>query len=698
MAVDVLAKSKPSMKEPVQPESDIAPVLGTETVTEPRPPITEAPIIENEPATPVIQTEEAGGSGIVDTMGNGGAAGRDNYYATQAPLVSSWESNAERMAEGQFKVDVNKAKQTLLRSRQQMQDEGMKGQTELALGEYERGQSAEKAGWTGGYMLDQKRQGDYLKASIQAQMYGAQELQKYGMDTQLEAARLSYDLGKENLAYKLYQDAQQMAITEAQMFGYYVSPEIRDLLNQRTAAQTALSDMNSTEAERQRAQQILTQVDTWFAEQDLDPNDITKFGRITMEREAQNQAKLDAVLASIGDDPSVFLARNADGSYMTDPATQQYVKLNFADISKEDLYNFLNKDDNSELKFADSAFKSYARFLGQSSIAAYMATLGEDEEPTQAGFATFIAEEGNDKLAAYFESLGLTTEEAQAIIGETFTASLTSDGKTISYGYNGTTSTSGTSNLPDEEPNFDLSKPETVIDFYNDPFTGTKTTWENITDKYGIFSDKSNQTLNSQQIALLFKSDVNYFNRLDRTPIYEGNQIPTSDDKKKVYDKFFRLHLLSNESDPTKTGVNIFAKRFGIPANAIQWVSEKFTSDTIAGAGYGFKINTSSLNQAKVNQLKAMGFKEQGGLLVFNTVMSQSQAGGTTRAWSVEDQDGSYAHYPPGSGWNTGKWGELKVLASLMMWFESDVTGWKALVGDNNTNDLTNTNEGESRF
>ena len=498
MAVDVLAKSKPSMKEPVQPESDIAPVLGSQPETESRPPITEAPIIENEPATPVVQTEESGDSGIVDTMGGGGAAGRDNYYATQAPLVSSWESNAERMAEGQFKVDVNKAKQTLLRSRQQMQDEGMKGQTELALGEYERGQSAEKAGWTGGYMLDQKRQGDYLKASIQAQMYGAQELQKYGMDTQLEAARLSYDLGKENLAYKLYQDAQQMAITEAQMFGYYVSPEIRDLLNQRTAAQTVLSDTNSTEAERQRAQQILTQVDTWFGEQNLDPNDITTFGRITMEREAQNQAKLDAVLASIGDDPSVFLARNADGSYMTDPATQQYVKLNFADISKEDLYNFLNKDDNSELKFADSAFKSYARFLGQSSIAAYMATLGEDEEPTQAGFATFIAQEGNDKLAAYFESLGLTTEEAQAIIGETFTASLTSDGKTISYGYNGTTgdgtttntTTSPTTTVP--EVVIDEDDPDSVYSDYEIPYNNSVITKDDFIERYTKYARHTN--------------------------------------------------------------------------------------------------------------------------------------------------------------------------------------------------------------
>jgi len=695
MAIDVLAKAKPSMKQQA-PEAEITPVLGTGTEVTPR--------VPNIPEQPIIQEATVSGyegtgtpEPIVDSMGEGNLP-KGNYYTETAPLVSSWESKAQQMSESQFRVDLNKANQTMLRSRQQMEQEGQQGQTELALGEYMRGQSAEKAGWTGGYMLDQKRQGDYLRASIQAQMYGAQELQKYGMDTQLEAARLSYDLGKQNLAYKLYQDAQQMAVTEAQMFGYYVSPEIRDLLNQRTAAQSVLSGLDSTTEEKERAQRIIEQVDTWFGEQNLDPSDISKFGQITMEREQQNQAKLDAVLATIGDDPSTFLARNADGSYTIDKATGQYVKLNFADLTKEDLYNFLRKDDASENKFADGAFKSYARFLGQSSIAAYLSSLDEDAEPTQAGFAAYIATEGNDRLAAYFEELGLTKEEAQAIIGESFTASLTSGGKTISYGYGSTSSSGVSGQTPNTEPEFDLSKPETVIDYYKDPFTGSKTTWENITDIYGEFSDKTNQILNSQQIALLFKSDVNYFNKLSTTAIYEGNQIPTANDKKKVYDIFFRLHLMSNESDPTKTGINIFAKRFGIPANAIQWSSEKFTSDTIAGAGYGFKINAAKLNQAKVNQLKAMGFKEQGGLLVFNTVMSQSQAGGETRAWSVEDQDGSYAHYPPGSGWNTGKWGELKVLASLMMWFESDVTGWKSLVGNDSDSDLTTTTEGESRF
>ncbi len=666
MAVDVLARAKPSMKQNA-PEAEITPVIGTGTEVAPRVnTIPEQPVIQEAPESgyeaPAVETPAP----ISGVMG-GSTPPSGNYYAETAPLVSSWESTAQEMSESQFKVDLNKAKQTMLRSAQQVQSEGQQGQTELALGEYMRGQSAEKAGWTGGYMLDQKRQGDYLKASIQAQMYGAQELQKYGMDTQLEAARLSYDLGKQNLAYKLYQDAQQMAVTEAQMFGYYVSPEIRDLLNQRTAAQSVLSDMGSTEEEKNRAQKILDQVDVWFGEQDLDPNDITKFGQITMEREAQNQAKLDAVLASIGDDPSMFIARNNDGTYMIDPATQQYVKMNFADVTKEDLYNFLNKDDNSELKFADSAFKSYARFLGQSSIASYMATLEDDEEPTQAGFATFIAQEGNDKLAAYFESVGLTTEEAQAIIGEAFTASLTSNGKTISYGYDGTTSSGsstsngGSSNIP---TTWTTENAESVIDYFVNPFNTEDFDWENLSSAYEKFARQSDIVWSKEDIAKNYANDMSFFNNLKTTPLYQGNEYPPQNTLEKINNFMTRMHYLNGGKNQEETALKVFSQRYGIPASAVSF--ESFYMDGKSTSEWGLKISTGNLSSAQIADLKTKGFVNQGGKLVFNTSATNGSWNiGSDAFQTFKERDGDTA--------------TLKMIGLLMLWLDSpkEVTSTK---------------------
>ena len=408
----------------------IAPFLGqTTTAIEPE--------IPTSPGKTIVSQTEVVQSGVVRPTEL--SLGGPNYYETQAPLVSTWESNAEKQAGAQFQKDVLAAKQSLVQNRQQMQQQGEQAQTQLALGDYMRSQSAEKAGWTGGYMLDQKRQGDYLRASIQAQMYGAQELQRYGMETQLEAARLAFDLGKEQLAYQLYQQEQQKAITEAQMFGYYVSPEIKDLINQLRTAQSVLVDDTASTNEKTRAQSVIDQIDTWFGEEGVDPNDVTTFSEITMEREQWNQAKLDAILATINDDPSMFLQRNATGGYSIDPATGQYIKLDFDNLNSDDLITYLNSDNDNPNPYADNGFKSYLRYLGQETLFNYFATLNEDQQPSQDGFAAYLLTEGNNKVGSYLASIGLSEEQIsmlQAQIGESITASYSAGNKSLTGIFN----------------------------------------------------------------------------------------------------------------------------------------------------------------------------------------------------------------------------------------------------------------------
>jgi hypothetical protein len=422
--------TQPSTQQPIPENIALTPVLGA-TIVEAEQPLKEPT------RTTVSQSDVVSPTDI--PLGS-----TSNYYGETAPLVSSWESQADKQAGIQFQKDVLTAKQTMVRNRQQMDLEGSQAQTQLALGDYMRSQSAEKAGWTGGYMLDQKRQGDYLRASIQAQMYGAQELQRYGMETQLEAARLAFDLGKEQLAYQLYQQEYQKSITEAQMFGYYISPEIKDMFNQLRTANSILSDANATDVEKERANNLVTQINAWFGEQNLDPNDIRRFSEITMEREQWNQAKLDAVLASINDDPSIFLSRNDDGTYATDPATGQYVKLNFEDITSEDLLEFLSKDDQATNKFADQTMRSYAKYLAQLTLNNYFSTLVDDEVPTAEGLNEYLETQGSDRLKTYLNSLSPEArEEVEALLEDNFNPSLTRNGVTISY--DNTVSGTGTS-------------------------------------------------------------------------------------------------------------------------------------------------------------------------------------------------------------------------------------------------------------
>jgi CCR4-NOT transcriptional regulation complex NOT5 subunit len=75
-----------------------------------------------------------------------GVLGTGSYYAETSPLTSSWENKAEQQSGIKFQQDVLAGKQTMLRSAQEAQAKGQEMQTQLALGEYMRGQSTEKAG------------------------------------------------------------------------------------------------------------------------------------------------------------------------------------------------------------------------------------------------------------------------------------------------------------------------------------------------------------------------------------------------------------------------------------------------------------------------------------------------------------------------------------------------------------------------
>jgi hypothetical protein len=353
------------------------------------------------------------------------------YYNDRIPteMVTSWESNAEQQSGLKFQENVVKAKGSMLRTRQEMEQAGVEGQTQLALGQYMREQSAEKAGWTGGYMLDQARQGEYLKSTIQAQLYGQQELQKYGMESQLEAARLAYDLGKEQLALQYYNEAYQKALTEAQLFGYYVAPETRDMFNQYQAALTALAANPGDE----RALDVKTKVEDFYKNgQQLTEADIRKFSTATFEMNQYMEAKLEAALTLIDEDPSKFIVKDNNGNYAVD-ANNRYVMLDFDDVNSDDLMTFLRSDNEAGSKTSDYAVKSYMRYLGQRTINGYFSTLKEDEEPTSEGFLSW-AESNPSLVNEWFRNTIAEGNKNEFFtqVGEKFTANLTGPNGSIS--------------------------------------------------------------------------------------------------------------------------------------------------------------------------------------------------------------------------------------------------------------------------
>ena len=272
-------------------------------------------ITEVNPQTGLEETREATAADAKLNTGGGAEAAVGTDY--------TWNQQGSSQAQKTYSSDVLSAKQNLLTNRQSIENNAVNYQAQADMMKYQNNQNAEKVGWTGGYVLDQNRQMDYLKASIQAQMYGAMELQKYGHDSALAAARLSYDLNQQEYARQYYQEAVSAALSEAQLTGTYFSAETKDMMSQLAVAQQKKNDQSLTEDERNQAAQLEKQIEDWFQS-----NGISKEGVKTLEAWQQDQANelqwsnelwtryqavLETARTEISENASKFIMLDAEG-------------------------------------------------------------------------------------------------------------------------------------------------------------------------------------------------------------------------------------------------------------------------------------------------------------------------------------------------------------------------------------------------
>lgn len=222
-----------------------------------------------------ISTETAGvgQDDINSNLGGGSNAASNMNY--------SWDNKAAERAEMDYKSDVLNAKNQALTNRQQIESQGGLYQEQIDMQKYSQNQTNEKTGWTGGYILDTERQMNYLKEGIKAQMYGQMELQKYGYDTSLAAARLAYDTNKYDLALQYYQQAIQNAVTEAAQTGIYKSPEVREHLDNYKIATDILN--GDAEGDKEQAARLVESIHSWFKDQGISPAGIKTLERIQIE-------------------------------------------------------------------------------------------------------------------------------------------------------------------------------------------------------------------------------------------------------------------------------------------------------------------------------------------------------------------------------------------------------------------------------
>lgn len=208
----------------------------------------------------------------------------------------SWDEKAAAEVEREYGVATAEAVRNAVKARNQLAGARAEALNQFYGGQYSSASKIEKFGWTGGSASDERMRVAFMNATINSQMMTQKELIQAGYDSELAVAR---EYSQLNLV-KLAEEKYQMAIANAQNFakltGYYMAPEITDVMNNFFAAEglpvndprrKSIMDGVSTFL---KAQGITEEV--WLASQNYF-RDVMSFNK-TLEREMSDLARLTA--------------------------------------------------------------------------------------------------------------------------------------------------------------------------------------------------------------------------------------------------------------------------------------------------------------------------------------------------------------------------------------------------------------------
>ena len=345
-----------------------------------------------------------------------------------------WDKQAENTAKISYNSDVLSERQKAITQRQELVSNQQEGQVQHDMAGYSAAQSAEKAGWTGGYILDSNRQVAFLKESIKANLYSQEELQKRSFDNALAAARANYDLKKSELAMQYYNDSVTQSLQLADLTGVFISPEASFHISQRGTADAILNDSGASSEEKARAEEVKQAVDKWF-----ESNKISDKGVYVLSRFYEAVSAAQAGVTSIAN----ALTANTD-AWKEFEARVSSNEEAVSTWNNEQAYNsnqFKYIDSYGVVKTVDANFAQAAasgntpKDIPSSYIAQYNSLLGKYVTDITASTVkgdmlnkNFTSAGDAEKWAEYFLSNALTNINADVTIG-TFNVSCKINGE-----------------------------------------------------------------------------------------------------------------------------------------------------------------------------------------------------------------------------------------------------------------------------
>ena len=118
--------------------------------------------------------------------------------------------------------------------------------------------------WVAGKINDVATQMGFLEATLNEDMYSELDLQKYFFDTNLATARAYAKEKRHETAYGYYRAAQEKALAEGQLTGWYMPAEANYMLSQWAVANENLKDPSLNTMDQARAQSVKSAVEGWF--------------------------------------------------------------------------------------------------------------------------------------------------------------------------------------------------------------------------------------------------------------------------------------------------------------------------------------------------------------------------------------------------------------------------------------------------
>lgn len=188
----------------------------------------------------------------------------DNAYKATDDSDYKWNKLAAEMAQNTYDQEAAQYRAESIIAKQELDAAATQAFNNYFAAQYSANQTQDKMGWTGGQEKASDLQVQFLQAETAANMYTQSEIQKYGLETKLQVARMYADANQKELALQYYQDAIDAAVREGEMTGYYVSPEASEFMVQHSTALEILNDPSSSAADKDRAEKVIANCEAFY--------------------------------------------------------------------------------------------------------------------------------------------------------------------------------------------------------------------------------------------------------------------------------------------------------------------------------------------------------------------------------------------------------------------------------------------------